>query len=85
MVDASLGTRPAGALRQKGRVSNRQTNNSKVEFTIPDAVVGYVIGRRGNRIRQIEAETGAQVHFKERIGTEDTKVVSCSSGMYIEL
>ena len=79
MVDASLGTRPTGALRHK-RVST--TNNSEVEFTIPDAVVGYVIGRRGNRIRQIEAETGAQVHFKERIGTDDIKVVS--SGIFIE-
>ena len=62
---------PAAGPRQGGQHSNRPTHNSKVEFTIPDAVVGYVIGRRGNRIRQIEEETGAKVRFKERIGTGD--------------
>ena len=54
-----------------GRHTNRLRQNSKVEFSIPDAVVGYVIGRRGTRIRQIEEETGAKVRFKERIGAGD--------------
>ena len=62
---------PAAGPRQGGQHSNRRTHNSKVELTIPDAVVGYVIGRGGNRIRQIEEETGAKVRIKERIGTGD--------------
>ncbi len=69
VVDAS--SRPAAGALSNGRLSKGQTHNSKVELTIPDAVVGYVIGRRGNRIRQIEEETGAKVCFKERIGTKD--------------
>lgn len=56
---------------RQGQHTNRPRQNSKVEFMIPDTVVGYVIGRRGNRIRQIEEETGAKVRFKERIGTGD--------------
>ena len=55
----------------QGQHTNKSRQNSEVEFMIPDAVVGYVIGRRGNRIRQIEEKTGAKVRFKDRIGTGD--------------
>lgn len=68
---AGGGSLPARPVGQRGQHSGGQAHSSKVEFTIPDTVVGYVIGRRGNRIRQIEEETGAKVRLKERIGTED--------------
>lgn len=41
------------------------------EVTIPGDIVGYIIGRRGNRVRQFEEESGARLRFKELQGTED--------------
>ncbi len=35
------------------------------ELSVPEEVVGYVIGRHGARVRQIEEETGAQIRFKD--------------------
>ena len=70
MIGAS--SLPARAVRE---TVQRSTHNSKVEFTIPEAMVGYVIGRRGNRIRKIEEETGTRVRFKERIGTGDKVII----------
>lgn len=51
--------------------------NIEVQFSIPDRVVGYVIGRQGTRVRQIEEETGARVRFKERLGSRDKVVHVC--------
>ncbi len=57
-----------------GRVDNsvkRVRQNVSVEFTIPESVVGYVIGRHGASIRQLEEESGARVHFKDQQGSKD--------------
>ena len=41
------------------------------EFTVPEAVVGYVIGRHGARVRQVEEESGARIRFKDLQGSKD--------------
>ena len=41
------------------------------EITVPGNIVGYIIGRRGTRVREIEEDSGARLRFKELQGTED--------------
>lgn len=41
------------------------------EFTIPSEAVGYVIGRQGQRVREMERTTGARIRFKDQQDTED--------------
>lgn len=60
----------AGAKRVRQGVS--------VEFSIPAKAVGYVIGRHGLRVRQVEEQSGARVRFKDQQETED-KVGVCPS------
>ncbi len=57
-----------------GRADNsvkRVRQNVSVEFIVPENVVGYVIGRHGTSIRQVEEESGARVHFKDQQGSKD--------------
>ena len=56
-----------------GERDTRRVRQVEAEVAVPDRLVGYVIGRRGNRIRQIEEESGAKLRIKERIGS-DVKV-----------
>ncbi|XP_064387727.1 tudor and KH domain-containing protein homolog isoform X2 [Halichondria panicea] len=61
-----------------GRADNsvkRVRQNVSVEFIVPESVVGYVIGRHGTSIRQVEEESGARVHFKDQQGSKDKVVV----------
>lgn len=55
--------------------TTRLRQNVQVEFSIPAAVVGYVVGRRGVRVRQVESESGARVQFKDKMATADKVVV----------
>lgn len=59
---AMLEAGPTRQLRQPG-VSE--------EFSIPAESVGYVIGRRGQRVRDLEKETGARIRFKDQQDSED--------------
>ncbi len=54
----------------------RVRQNVSVEFIVPESVVGYVIGRRGASVRQVEEESGARVNFKDQQGSKD-KVLNC--------
>ena len=56
-------------MRSEGVTRVRQ--NVSVEFPIPEQVVGFVIGRKGSSVKQVEAESGARVHFKDQQGTTD--------------
>lgn len=49
----------------------RVRQNVSVEFPIPEQVIGFVIGRKGSSVKQVEAESGARVHFKDQQGTKD--------------
>ena len=66
---ASSGNSAGSVGRELG--TKRLRKNVEVELTVPEAVVGYLIGRRGNRIRQIEEDSGAKLRVKERLGTRD--------------
>lgn len=46
---------------------------TSVEFSIPGTVVGYVIGKRGGNVRQVEESTSTRIKFKA--GTADDKIV----------
>lgn len=58
----------------------RVRQNVSVEFTIPEQVVGFVIGRKGSSVKQVEAESGARVQFKELKGSTD-KVCFPNAGL----
>ena len=47
------------------------------EFCVPAEAVGYVIGRQGQRVRDLERSSGARIRFKEQQDSEDK--VSLSS------
>ncbi len=49
------------------------------ELTVPEDVVGYVIGRHGARVRQMEEDTGARIRFKDVQASKD-KVGQSSPG-----
>ena len=51
-----------------------------VEFTIPSCAVGYVIGRQGQRVRDLERTSGARIRFKNQQESEDkvSQVHTCS-------
>ena len=55
------------------------------EFTIPAEAVGYVIGRQGQRVREMERTSGARIRFKDQQDSEDkvrlaAAVKPCSFG-----
>ena len=59
---------PRGRGRQYIEIENetrRLRQHVCVEFTIPENMVGYVIGKRGMRVRQVEEDSGAHVQFKD--------------------
>lgn len=65
--------------------NKRLRKNVEVELAVPEGVVGYLIGRRGNRIRQIEEDSGAKLRVKERLGTRDkvrVKEIVNAPGLY---
>lgn len=41
------------------------------EFTIPSSAVGYVIGRQGQRVRELERSSGARIRFKDQQDSGD--------------
>lgn len=41
------------------------------ELAVPGRLVGFVIGRRGQRARQLEDESGARLRFRDEEGSED--------------
>ena len=41
------------------------------EITIAGDLAGFVIGRRGRRVRQLEEESGARIRFRDLEGSED--------------
>ncbi|XP_046815607.1 far upstream element-binding protein 3 isoform X1 [Vespa crabro] len=49
--------------------SHASTSNDGVEVLVPRAAVGVVIGKGGDMIKKIQAETGARVQFQQ--GRED--------------
>lgn len=57
---------------ENGRSNTRQIRQgTSVEFTIPAATVGYVIGRQGQRVREIERTSGARIRFKDQQDSDD--------------
>lgn len=59
-----------------GAVQLRQ--GSSKEFTIPAAAVGYVIGRHGQRVRDLERSSGARIRFKDQQNSEEKASRSCN-------
>lgn len=57
------------AIEGSGTLQLRQ--GTCVEFTIPSSAVGYVIGRQGQRVREIERNSGARIRFKDQQESED--------------
>ena len=51
--------------------TRRLRQGTSVEFTIPAQAVGYVIGRHGQRVRQLEESSGACIRFKDQRDSED--------------
>ncbi len=45
-------------------------------------MVGYVIGRRGTSVRQVEQQTGARVQFKDQQDTKDKVYSSHMKELY---
>ena len=72
---APAGTKGEAAGNGRQPDTTRVRQRVEEEITIPGDIVGYIIGRRGNRVRQFEEESGARLRFKELQGTEDK--VSC--------
>ena len=73
-ITNSSGNGAASGGRELG--TKRLRKNVEVELEVPEAVIGYLIGRSGSRIRQIEEDSGAKLRVKERLGTRD-KVHVC--------
>ncbi|XP_066592587.1 far upstream element-binding protein 3 isoform X1 [Prorops nasuta] len=59
----------SGSYSSEGGFSHGSANNDGVEVLVPRAAVGVVIGKGGDMIRKIQAETGAKVQFQQ--GRED--------------
>lgn len=55
--------------------SRRLQQNVNVEFPIPEKAVGFVIGRHGVRVRQVEDQSGARIRVKDKHDSEDKVVV----------
>lgn len=51
--------------------TQRVRQSVSTEFTIPGEVVGRVIGRHGNRVRQLEEQSGARIKFKDQQDSKD--------------
>ena len=51
--------------------TRRLRQGTSVEFSIPAQAVGYVIGRHGQRVRQLEESSGARIRFKDQRDSED--------------
>lgn len=57
--------------RENERDTRRLRQGTSLEFTIPAPAVGYVIGRHGQRVRQLEESSGARIRFKDQRDSED--------------
>lgn len=57
------------AIEGSGTLQQRQ--GTCVEFTIPSSTVGYIIGRQGQRVRELERNSGARIRFKDLQEGED--------------
>ena len=57
------------ALEDGGTRQLRQGTSQ--ELTIPSEAVGYVIGRQGQRVRELERTSGARIRFKDLQDSED--------------
>lgn len=66
------------AIEGAGTLQLRQ--GTCVEFTIPSSAVGYVIGRQGQRVRELERNSGARIRFKDQQESEDKVMCLCSRG-----
>lgn len=55
----------------EGSRTLQQRQGTSVEFTIPASTVGYVIGRQGQRVREMERNSGARIRFKDLQEGED--------------
>ena len=51
--------------------SRQLRQGTSEEFTIPAEAVGYVIGRQGQRVREMEKSSGARIRFKDQQDSED--------------
>ena len=67
-----------GAMLEGGPARQLRQGTSE-EFTIPAEAVGYVIGRQGQRVREMERTSGARIRFKDQQDNED----KASSGVMI--
>ena len=59
-----------GAMLEGGPAIQLRQGTSE-EFTIPAEAVGYVIGRQGQRVREMERTSGARIRFKDQQDSED--------------
>lgn len=57
----------------------RQCVTKELTVSVPEEVVGYVIGRHGARVRRIEEDSGARIKFKDVQASTD-KVISPGHG-----
>ena len=55
----------------EGRGMRQLRQGTSEEFVIPAEAVGFVIGRRGQRVREIEKSSGARIRFKDQQDSED--------------
>ncbi|CAI8036910.1 Tudor and KH domain-containing protein, partial [Geodia barretti] len=67
-----------GAMLEGGPARQLRQGTSE-EFTIPAEAVGYVIGRQGQRVREMERTSGARIRFKDQQDNEDKIVVISGS------
>ena len=63
------------AQEDDGGVVTKVKQHTTVEFSIPNTAVGYVIGRGGSNVRQVEESTSTRIKFKEDTLGADGKIV----------
>ena len=71
------------ALEDGGTRQLRQGTSQ--ELTIPSEAVGYVIGRQGQRVRELERTSGARIRFKDLQDSEDKVGPSLSLSLSLSL
>ena len=60
-----------GGRELEGSATRQLRHAASAEFAIPAATVGYVIGRQGQRVKQLEQSSGARIRFKDQQDSED--------------
>ncbi|XP_054276389.1 probable ATP-dependent RNA helicase DDX43 [Macrosteles quadrilineatus] len=68
------GSRGGGGRGRDGEGFNRGRNDNCITMTISSSDVGRIIGKGGSKIRDLEAESGAEIKIEKNNGADETQI-----------